>query len=1136
MATSLSAVGEASNPPRRASGRVRKPVETTGSSPTSIGKRKRGDHTDAQGDAQMTDDDVSDEDQSSEEGEPDEEEVREQRKRARNAKASAPKKPAQKKAKVNGTTLAMRPAPAGARKRAAKRGKAVNTQDAEEAGGLYSEVFASGATLEEIAAEWLKTFEEHESRALASATAPTEYPLIAKGKAGTIFKESFSGFSNALLKAVAASGKLYDEPLIIDNLEVWFSTMSSAGNRAFRHTATVASLNIITALAEISAGRGKAAADGQRQATNERNKKNHNKARVRDIDARVKEATQAQEYIQEQLKDWFDTVFIHRYRDVDPAIRRDCAVALVDWIMALPEYFLDSGHLRYLGWVLSDTVAATRGEVVKQLHRLYKDKDKITGLGTFTERFRSRIVEIATSDAESSVRASGIELLYDIRESGLLEPDDIDAVGRLIYDSDSRVRKAVAAFFAENVKDLYNSKTDDLGGVESLEESLPEPDESNFDTPRLQWLMFKSLAEMMVEYDVEDDVPNHVERGRDGGLTLHAAANAESRFTLAADALYDNVDALQDWQGLCGYLLYDHSASRTNGVASDPLSQLKQESALKEREEVILLELVSASVKHAIIDLAESATKGKLTKKQKEELSEEQEDAARHLALVIPKLLKKFGDAPSTAAAVLRIQRALNLPSMRDLRQDSTAHAALLDDIRKQFMSHGTDEVLGPASEAILHAKSYGALDDVTEEKLGMLWEDVINNLAELIHPDAITVRGASETEQLVAISNNLLRITRLAQVSNPIAALEDSSIADNNNPSNTDYQGAIDYIIALIQRAQPSPNIPSISPEDSHLEDQIASRAADAALRYLQWKLQLIMQNAASASASDIPYDELEALATRRDTFVHNIEAVLQARAGGESVCASLAQDMLELHASAVLLKTIKLRPGMRDDWEALVMSLDEAAVTSILRVFTAVEKSFATLANKKLESAPAEKAADANDDEEDVHADPLDDDDDEPMSDSSPSDEDEAAQTQASQLRRENKLRKTVLAEKTLCELAGKMIYAVHAGVDDRGRMKRRLQRNRARLGPNFKELVGSYLDLGKEGKGKGKAARGKAKEKVGAGAGVGQAKGKGRFKSNAIVAEDEVDDEIEDDEEEEEEDVVGGGEEVESVREED
>ena len=1139
MSTPSPTAVDASSAFRRASGRVRKQPETYTSSPFSSGKRKRSNEEAHDGDMHMPEDYVSDEDVSSADEEPDEEEIREQNKKARKPRSTAPKKPAKKKPKMNGTSLPTRSAIGGGKKKkASKKAKEANLVDAEEAGGIYAQVFARDDSLEDIAAAWLESFEARETQALADVmnfvlrvtgcesevsdhdiedpdgctnrltdlqdeyqtTQPTDYPLIAKGKAGIAFKQTLSDFLKVLVKSTAANGLLYSNSLLMDNIEIWFSTMSSAGNRAFRHTATVASLSVVTGLCEVAAERAKEAAASQLQAEAERKKANINKGRVKQIEQKVRDSAHAQEFIEVQLRDWFDTVFIHRYRDVDPVIRRDCASALGDWVMTYPDVFFDGQHLRYLGWVLSDSVAATRGEVIKQLIRLYKEENKIAGMKTFTERFRGRLVEIATADAETSVRASGIELLDLLRENGLLEPDDVDAVGRLVYDSDMRVRKAVASFFAENVNDLYNSKVDELGGLEGLEESLPEVGEGNFEAPRIEWLKFKSFAEMMVAYDTDDSLPSEVARNRDGGYTLHAGTS-DSRYTLAADVLYNKIDEIKDWQGLSGYLLFDHSAGRANGIADDALSQLRHECVLTENEETLLLEVVSASVKHTIMDLAEKATstKSKLTKKQKADITEEQEEAARHLATLIPNLLNKFGDVPSTAAAVLRMENVLNLPSLQELRQDSVTYGALLDDVRKQFMSHGTDQVLGPASEAILHAKSYGELDDLTEEKVASLWEDVVSNLAELLNPDTITVRGTSRTEELVALSNNLLRITRLSQVSNCIPSLEDSSVATTNEVTGADYQGAIDYIVALVQRAL-STSGPAIDAEDAALEDEVVGRAAEAALRYLQWKLNYIIKTVSMGTTTDIPFAELEALATRRDQYVNNLQSVLEARKPGDSICITLTGYVLDLHYSAVVLRSIRLKPGMNHDWDALIMELEPSYLKSIMKVFSAAEKDFAKLSGRNLENAPTAE------DDRDLDAEPMDED---PMSESESDDnEEEPTQTQASQQRKERKQQSIVFAEKRLCELTRSLIFAVHAGVVDDASTRTRLERNKAKLGPNFKEIL-NYLDIGKTKKNTKSKAKAKTKP---LGNGV-AAKAKKDPKSNAIVADEEIEDEIED-----------------------
>jgi cohesin complex subunit SA-1/2 len=1139
---------------RRASGRVRRQPETLYPSSDPINqKRKRA--QDGEGDDEMQDEDPSEEESPSEEDEPDEEEIREKKARARKPKSTAaPRKPAGKKPKTSGaTTLPIRGAKV-ARKRAPKKAKQLDLAEAEEAGGLFADVFAHGKDLQDIAREWCKAFDEHESRALAElinfvlraagctskvtehdiedpdavsgkveelqdeyqATEPTEYPFMAKTKNATSFKQGVTGFLDVLVRLLAENRFLYNNSELLENIQVWFASMSTATNRAFRHTSTVVSLSVISALSAVARSVGDNAAKSHRMVETERNKGNKaNKGRIQDMVGKAKEASQLQEIVEALLKDWFDTVFIHRYRDRDISIRRECMAALGDWIVTAPSTFFDGQHLRYMGWMLSDHAPTVRAEVIKQLIRFFTMSDMIGGLKTFTERFRSRMVEIATLDSESNVRASGVELLQLLRENGLLEPDDVDAVGRLVFDADPKVRKTVASFLAESVNELSEAKIDALGGQETLEENLPEFGDDSYDAPRIGWLKLKSLSETLEAYDSEESLPSQIERSHgEGGLTL-LTTGADSRFTLAASVLYDNLDEVQDWRMLAGYLLFDHASEKTNGVADDALSQLKHEASLSESEEIILLEVLNASVKRDLTDAAEklASTKAKLTKKQKSDLQDEQEESASDLAAVIPRLLRKFGDSSDTAAAVLRLESILSLPLLRDLRQDSSTFSSLLADVKKQFMAHSSDKVLEPASNAILHAISYGELDESAEEKISSLWDDVVQNFSELVDPKSLIVRGVASFEELVALSNNLLRIIRLASVSDCSSPLEDDSVL-NFDTTQDDLKAPIDYVLALIQRAIPDEDTAPEADEAAQ-EDQIAVRAADAALFYFRWKLKSFTERLTASPVQEIPYEELEALAARRDRYVGFLNAVLTARKPSEDICAAIVGFQLDMYTSIATLKGIQLKPGMSDDFTVLIMDFDRETEKNLLKVFSASEKKFARLSGKKLEEAPL-AAIDADGDL-DLDADPIDDD---PISDPESDDEDQQpmqnqtqSQTQASQQRKDGKLLATLLAEQRLCELTGKIVTAVLGGIMSAARARPRLERNRLRLGPNFKEVC-AYFDIEdvqakkatRRGAAKGKTAN--AKNPRGA-----KSSSKPSAKSNAIVAEDEEDDEIED-----------------------
>lgn len=122
---------------KRRSGRVSRRPDLFAATSTAS-KRKRPDRDDdavANDDDDDNEDEVDDEDDDDSDGEPDEEEVREKRARARKAKTAPQKKPAAKRAKPNGTSLAL-PVRTQVKPRR-KKAKALNEEEAEQAGGLY---------------------------------------------------------------------------------------------------------------------------------------------------------------------------------------------------------------------------------------------------------------------------------------------------------------------------------------------------------------------------------------------------------------------------------------------------------------------------------------------------------------------------------------------------------------------------------------------------------------------------------------------------------------------------------------------------------------------------------------------------------------------------------------------------------------------------------------------------------------------------------------------------------------------------------------------------------------------------------------------------------------------------------------
>ncbi|OAK93924.1 STAG-domain-containing protein [Phaeosphaeriaceae sp. SRC1lsM3a] len=1080
----------ASSAARRRSGRVtRKPEKLASApSPADSAKRKRGDK-DASG--AEDDEQSSDEQSESSEGEPDEEELRERQKK-RKGKA-ATKSRAAKKPKTNGATMSLAMRPATTSRKLAKRPRKAairkSAVSAEEPEGLYADVFASGDRLDDVASSWVARFNQHEARSVAEIVnlvlrasgcsqrideddiadpdnAPsrvaeiqeefqmhelTEYPLIAKAKdgGGQAFRNALHGFFVTLVQTVAQSGLLYENQDLLENISVWLGAMSSTSNRPFRHTSTVASLAITTALATVAGDLVESAAKRQRQSEAESKKSRVNKARVSAADKEVDEFTQKLQMVDSALGDWFSVVYVHRYRDVDPKIRVDCVGALTNWIITYPDRFFDGTHLRYLGWVLSDSNAPTRVEVLHQLARLFRDEDKLPGLKTFTERFRPRIVEIATRDAENNVRATAVDLLDILREAGFLEPDDIDSVGKLIFDNDAKVRKSVVGFFAENVNSAYEAIVEDMGGEEALNEALAPQDEDNeeYHNPRLEWLKLKCLIEQLLAYDEDGaELPSQMMRiVPSGGEMSLIVAGIESRFSLAAKALYDTMPEIQSWEVLAGYLLYDHSQPVSNGAGDDVEAVLRQNSRLEEKHETILLDMLNAVVQLRLQRLAEAQKDKKKTKTQRASDKEDQGDMARRLSLLIPQLLKKFGALPEAAALCLRLERELNLDVFQELRQNA-ALTALLDDISKQFLTHHNERVLSEAIGSIRHAQGNDELKDIVALKVQTLWDDLTNTFDALRRGRSLAARGDLDQNILAGVSNVVSKMAQLSRVS-------DASVLDNiTAPAKGKGKGKkaaintppIDSLLEIMSRGVADD---SLDAEAAEAEDILVRHTMSLMLGYFMWKCLALVSHVEEGTR--LPDEELTVVVDRRDACVAALMQIMESRKGADDVRLDAANLLLDIYFMFHALKAKKgkiaktprktqgrSQSDANDDWEALCQDIDGKTIKMLLQILTAAENNLARLTNKRLE-------------EPDVDDDPVDPDD-EPESDEEDAD-DEAAQ--------QDKQRRTILADQALCTIGGNLVKAVlidMLGKDGKDVVRHRLERNKLKLTPQWKECV--------------------------------------------------------------------------------
>lgn len=280
------------------------------------------------------------------------------------------------------------------------------------------------------------------------------------------------------------------------------------------------------------------------------------------------------------------------------------------WFKKYPAHFLDGSYLRYVGWVLSDASTQVRLEAVKSLSNVYHQGDFLSSLNHFTERFKPRLIEMATGDTELAVRVAVIQVLGAIDEHSLLEEDEREKLCLLIFDEEVKVRKAVSQF----VKGVWEESVETrLLGKKSTEKDKERAGVKGLATLLVKW--GKALDKAEFDDEVVDNQSLSSGEGssrpqKHSQVISLIGPSQKGRTALAVDALWSEVDAVSDWNSLLDILLLDHSAVSDEGTSSGRgrggrTKQPVEESAvndiwrLEEEEESLLLETLIAALSRA---------------------------------------------------------------------------------------------------------------------------------------------------------------------------------------------------------------------------------------------------------------------------------------------------------------------------------------------------------------------------------------------------------------------------------------------------------------------------------------------------------------------------------------------------------
>ncbi|KAI0396145.1 hypothetical protein F5Y17DRAFT_420505 [Xylariaceae sp. FL0594] len=1052
-------------------------------------KRKRGQDADGDDDddgVENEEPDALDEDMASdaEQEQEDEEDATDDEptprpKQSRPSQKSLSKKPAAKRARVNGNgdapaAVSASPPLLGAAvklpNRPKKTTKIVAPNFAKSDGNdLYTEIFASGHGSDEVATHWYEQCQRDKAKALTELincvllaagcdhqiteddirdpensanrlteleeayeqTSISDYPLISRVKSSKNFRDLLVGFFASLVSVLHESDLIYKDEEVWDTIQRWVGIMSSSALRPFRHTATTLGLSMLTALIEAMARLEKRITKSNQALQTESRRRDKNAGLVVNIQKNLDGAKENREFLDEKARDLYNIIFVHRYRDIDPKIRTECIEALGTWVCTLPTVYMAPEYLRYLGWLLSDVNVAPRLEVLKQLAKVLKrDAEK---LAHFIDRFRPRLVEMATRDIEVSVRVAAIAVVDILRGSGMLEPEEVDSISKLIFDSEIRVRRAVVGFFSELVREFIENKIDDIGGNDVLEETLGDEEEEEYETVRKDWFNIKALAENLAVYDAQlDAAEDEIRHGLDVAADILNAHVPESRIALAAQALYEKVPEITNWQVIAGYLLFDHTTSAKSGSSKSNSTEvaIRRAVAPADREESILLEVLATAVKES---LHPSHEHDKSRRRPQRLDHDAQEEAVLQLAGYIPRLLNKFGSDPGMAATVLRLEHFLDLDAFQQLRQNSATYDQLLKETTSQFNRHVDQVLLNEAVATFLHARQCYELEDLVESQMTLLWEDSINALRSLDKICELSARNNLDRPTLNNLSQVLMKISKLVTVSDCVDVLETPGTSiDSDRP-------AIKILVGIVARGR------LVEPNDEldDPEDESVAFAIKSCLFYMMWKVSKLRK--AVQENEDIPDEGLDRFVLLRKELINNLIQTFSSRG---------FNDDLRLYAVGIACDITQLFVFFREHLDnpkyrklsPLLEEMPHALVTQeMIPIFDAAERAYAKRAKKTLNEPEP-------DDE------PIADDDDLPPEDD---DEEEEQMTERERFAAELK------AEKILCELTAKLVMGILAKTIDAngphaGKLRKRLLRNRNKLGSSFKDVV-AYLDEG-------------------------------------------------------------------------
>lgn len=476
-----------------------------------------------------------------------------------------------------------------------------------------------------------------------------DYPLITPGQVWKRFKANLCEFISVLVRQCKYS-IIYDQ-YMMDNIISLLTGLTDSQVRAFRHTSTLCSMKLMTALVDVALNLSINLDHTQRQYEAERSKQRAKQAsseRLEMLMSKRQEIEENQEEIRNMLTYIFKGVFVHRYRDTIADIRAICMVEIGIWMKRYPGMFLDDSYLKYVGWTLYDRYGEVRLNCLKSLIVLYETEELAPKLELFTNRFKDRIVEM-TLDKEYDVAVSAVRLTIAILKinsrfsESVLTDKDCENVYELVYSSHRAVSQAAGEFLNQK---LFIREPEEIVPVKSRKGK-----KLSNNTP---------LIRDLVQFFIESELHEH-------GAYL-------------VDSLWEINEMLKDWECMTDLLIEE--------LPDD-------EEPMDDRQETSLVEIMVCCVKQAATGdyPVGRGPSRKLTTKESKQVQDDKIHLTEHFIVALPLLLGKYQVDAEKITNLLLIPQYLDLDIYTTSRQEKNLDA-LLKLISEVTQKHTDSEVL----------------------------------------------------------------------------------------------------------------------------------------------------------------------------------------------------------------------------------------------------------------------------------------------------------------------------------------------------------------------------------------------------------------------------------------------------------